>query len=145
MKQALISILVSVSCMTPVVSQELPVAVVDGLLIEEAWASTGPAGTEIFLVVNNTTTTGIGPIGIEVDGASSTRVLRSDGQEFVPSLPPHAELYMQPRGVRIEAIGLPVTASIPVTVSVGEASATVEARLLGPGQPPPDHHDYRHG
>jgi hypothetical protein len=144
MRQVLIPILISVAWTTSVVSQELPVAVVDGLLIEEAWASAGPAGTEIFLVVNNTTTTGIGPIGIQVEGASSTRVLRPDGEEFVPSLPPRSELYMQPAGVRAVAIGLQAVASIPVTVSVGEARATVEASLLDPDQSPPDHHDYVH-
>jgi hypothetical protein len=88
----------------------------DDVLIEEAWARAQANGVEIYLVINNRTTSGVGPISIEVPGASITSVVRSDGGAFEPTLPPHAELYMQPGGVRVEAVGPFVGAAVPVTV-----------------------------
>lgn len=38
------------------VGTELPVQVVDGLLIEVAWAIAHPDGVEVFLVINNRST-----------------------------------------------------------------------------------------
>lgn len=127
------------------VAAELPLAVIDGVVVEEAWATTQPNGVEIYLVLNNRNTRGVWPIGIEVPGASITSVVRSDGEAFEPTLPPHAELYMQPGGVRIEVVGPFVDASVPVTVSIDDSEVTVDARVLGADELPPDHHDYDHG
>ncbi len=127
------------------VAAELPVLVIDGVAVEEAWATTHPSGVEIYLVINNRTTSGVGLISIEVPGASTTAVVRSDGGTFEPTLPPHAELYMQPGGVRIKAVGPFVEAAVPVTVSIGESEVTLDARVLGADELPPDHHDYDHG
>lgn len=123
---------------------ELPVAVVDGLVIEEAWVRAQPGGAEIYLVINNRNITAVGPVQIDVPGAAATRVTRSDGKDFEPTLPPHAELYMQPDGVRVEALGLSVAESVPVRVSLGEAEIVVNATVLGIEDPLPDHHDYVH-
>ncbi len=144
MKHLILPALVSALASTSVAA-ELPVLVIDGLVVEEAWARAQPSGVEIYLVINNRNATGVGPLGIEVQGASSMRVTRSDGRTFEPSLPPHSELYMQPGGVRIEAEGLPVGLAVPVTISLGGSEVLVNARMLGPDDLPPDHHDYDHG
>jgi len=144
MKNLIVALLASGAASISVAA-ELPVSVIDGVVVEEAWASTQPNGVEIYLVINNRTTSGVGPISIEVPGASLTGVSRSDGGTFEPTLPPHAELYMQPGGVRIEALGLSVGAAVPVTISIGESEVTVDAEILGADELPPDHHDYDHG
>lgn len=126
------------------VAAELPTPVIDGLVVEEAWAVPRQGGADIYLVINNRNVTGVGPIGIEVEGAASTRIVRSTGEALEPTLPPHAELYMQPEGVRIEVSGVSITTSVPVTISVGTDRVTVEAQVLQPGEKLPDHHDYVH-
>lgn len=90
-------------------------------------------------------TTSAGPIEFEIEGAHATRVVRTSGEAFQPTLPPHAELYMQPGGVRIESVISPGGSAVPVSVSLGEAQVTVQARLLDADEVPPDHHDYLHG
>lgn len=129
---------------TTVFGAELPMMLVDDLMVEEAWARVKPDGVEVYLVINNRNLTGVGPLGIEVPGATMTQVVRSDGGTFEPTLPPHAELYMQPGGVRVEVTGISVGGKVPVSVSLGEARVTFNARILGAGEPPPDHHDYDH-
>ncbi|KKB77461.1 hypothetical protein VW35_15040 [Devosia soli] len=69
---------------TTVFGAELPMMLVDDLMVEEAWARVKPDGVEVYLVINNRNLTGVGPLGIEVPGATMTQVVRSDGGPSSP-------------------------------------------------------------
>lgn len=144
MKTLLVTTIIAALVPSAIGANELPVQVIEGLFVEEAWAISRPNGLEVFLVINNRNASSVGPIEFDVPGASSTRVLRADGEGFEPLLPAHAELYMQPEGVRLEATLVPAGSIVPVRVSVGTVGVMVDAKLLDAGEDPPDHHDYLH-
>ncbi|WP_108398239.1 hypothetical protein [Devosia submarina] len=129
-------------------ASELPVVIQDGVVLEEAWAtSDGQGGLEVFLVINNRTLTEVGSLKVDVLGASETELRSASGAEIAPVIPARAELYMQPGGVYILATtAVEPGATVPVSVSVaGTAPTLIDARVLSPGEDVPDHHDYDHG
>lgn len=123
-----------------------PVVVSEGVIVEEAWARVGAAGTtEVFLVVNNRSSVGAMLI-VKVPGATDVQVIDAAGRPVEPSIPIHSELYMEPEGVRIVATGLSPSSTVPVEVTVGNGDpAVIKAEVLTDGQAVPDHHDYQHG
>jgi copper(I)-binding protein len=126
---------------------ELPdVVVEEALLVPE-----GGGGATLFLVINNRSDQDVVLKSVQTGLTDRIRMVGARGQEFADGIviPSHAELYMQPRGVRIELLGLAnsleIGSKVDLSLSLAEGlSATISATVLPDIATVPDHHDYRH-
>lgn len=145
MKQHLLLATIFIGAVPAAATPAMPVTITEGVYVEGAWLRAAESGSELFLVVNNTSDTAIDLTGIGVAGMAG-RIVSPDGSRDSISIPYHAELYMTERGLRV---AVPATfqpaQAIPVTIATtGGTTATVEAVVLRDDAELPDHHDYQH-
>lgn len=128
-------------------AQELP-----GVLIEEAFVVPDAEGTATaYLVLNNrseqdvTLTSVASPQAQLVQLVSARGIVMANGA----LIPRHAELYMQPGGVRLWLQGLSAPLAdgqkvqLQLTLAEGLAG-TIAATVVDNATLLPDHHDYQH-
>ena len=122
------------------------------ILVEEASLVPGPAGdAALYLVINNTSATQITLTSVSSPSANGAVLVRSNGKPLNggATVPPHAELYMQPKTIHVALSGVlgPLVAGsrFPVTLTLdGGMSAEITARVVTSEAELPDHHDYKH-
>jgi copper(I)-binding protein len=126
------------------------IAAANEVLIEAAAAiATSANETEVYVVINNPTTSDVQVVAAESDSAGTAvfhdrfHTVRTAGF-FVPI---HSELYMQPGGVHIAIMGEPLSPgmTLPLVLSFSDQSAVeLTVRLVASPDQIADHHDYDH-
>ncbi len=126
-------------------SPSMPVTIANGVYVEAAWLRASGSGSELFLVINNTSDTAFDVTGIDVSGMTGT-IISLDGSRDSISIPFHSELYMTEKGMRVVVpAAFRPAETIPVTIATtGGTTATIEATVLRVDADLPDHHDYQH-
>lgn len=134
-----------------IANSDTPVQVHEGIWIESPIVTEGPQGVlEAYIVINNRTDRDLVVNSISAPGVGTVQIVKPTGEAISSPLrvPHHAELYMQPGGVRIQITQDPNQTPLqsPVLmVAIGPFDpVAVNLEFHKPGEPLPDHHDYRH-
>ena len=139
----------SVAAIPAAAQGKLPAEIAGGVTVEAAWVRPipGDSMSEVFLVVNNKTSSVVTLTGVRRAGEEAGIFVSPTGGALESiGIPIHAELYMTEGGVRVlipNTAGAGNTAELQVDV-LGGTTATFQAELLDAGAPLPDHHEYPH-
>jgi hypothetical protein len=143
MKQLILLATIIIGAVPAAAMPAMPVTITDGAYLEGAWLRAAGSGSELFLVVNNTSDTGFDVTGIGVSGMAGT-IVSPHGSRDANFDSISCRALHDREGMAVPATFQPAQ-SVPVTIATtGDTTATIEAIVLRDDAELPDHHDYRH-